>query len=551
MKKFLVYSIFQLLIFQFSHSQNNIGIGTITPNTKALLDLSANDKGFLVPRVSSAERVAINPASNADAALLVYDTDDNLFYYWNSTQWIPFPQPGSNNISLNFDVNTGTLSLTDAAGTLTTNVPPNNDSDPANELITNVVFGASNILTIEEGGNTWSTTINVNDADSDPTNEIQQLAINGNILNLSLSNNNIDLSPYLDNTDNQTLSLNGQTLTISNGNSVTLTDNVNDADANPTNELQTIVVTSAANNTDVTHTLTPAGNATTINDGDWQFNGTNLYNLNSGGVRVGIIGYPNQCGGTFLNESAAVKFAVMSGFSSFGNFNNDPIVNAAAPPTTWAGGVGSLTLGMNRLAGTSNVDFWNSSDPNNGSAALTLNDRGFNWRNFRNNGGACAEQLLMTLTGAGNLTIAGGSYQTSDKRLKSNIESIDAEVLGKVMQLVPSTYKKVNAALEQGNQIFSTEEENAVNDFGFIAQEVYKVFPELVYKPKDENKELWAIDYARLSVFLTKAIQEQQKTVETLQQANKHLKSQTELLKNFTTELSNRLQVIEKSYSVK
>jgi len=50
----------------------------------------------------------------------------------------------------------------------------------------------------------------VNDADSDPTNELQNLAISGH-----------DLS-------------------ISNGNTVTLPDNVNDADSDPTNEIQTL-----------------------------------------------------------------------------------------------------------------------------------------------------------------------------------------------------------------------------------------------------------------------------------------------------------------------
>lgn len=540
MKKIFYLLVVQISFFLVVEAQNNIGIGTTTPNTKALLDLSANDKGFLVPRVTSAERIAINPTGNTDAALLVYDIDDNLFYFWNSTQWIPFPQPASNNINLAFDANTGILSLTDAGGTLTTNIPPDNDSDP--------------------------------------TNEIQQLSLNGNSLNLSISNNTLDLSPYLDNTDNQTLSLNnntlaisngntvdltpyvntdnqtlslnGQVLTISNGNSVTLTDNVNDADNNPANELQTITATSAANTTDITLTLTPAGNTTAVNDGDWQYNGTNIYNLNTGGVRVGTVAYFNQCGGSVLNESATVKFAVMNGFSSFGNYNNDPVVNAAAPPTTWAGGVGSLTIGMNRLAGTSNVDFWNSSDPNNGSAALTINDRGFNWRNFRNNAGICAEQLLMSLSGAGNLTIAGTNYLTSDARLKSNVENMNINALDKVMQLVPKTYDKVNATLEQGNHVFSYDKEYAIADFGFIAQEVYEVFPELVYKPKDENKELWAVDYARLSVFLTKAIQQQQQTIETLQQNNKQLYTEAEQLKKITTELSNRLNAIEKFYSV-
>lgn len=126
-----------LLISFFTNAfaQSNIGIGTITPNAKAILDVSASDKGFLLPRLTSAERNAINPTGNADAALLVYDTNDNLFYYWNSTQWVPFPLAvGSNNISLNFDAATGTLSLTDNGGTLTANFPIDNDSDSANEL---------------------------------------------------------------------------------------------------------------------------------------------------------------------------------------------------------------------------------------------------------------------------------------------------------------------------------------------------------------------------------------------------------------------------------
>jgi hypothetical protein len=113
------------LVFQFSilQAQNNVGIGTNAPNPKSLLELSATDKGFLVTRLTTAQRLAINPAGNADAALLVYDNDDSLFYFWNSAQWVPFPQQGgSNNISLNFNANTGLLSITDAGGTLNTDL---------------------------------------------------------------------------------------------------------------------------------------------------------------------------------------------------------------------------------------------------------------------------------------------------------------------------------------------------------------------------------------------------------------------------------------------
>ena len=58
---------------------------------------------------------------------------------------------------------------------------------------------------------------------------------------LYLSNSNfVYLGNYFDNTDSQTLSINADTLSIFGGNSVILTDNVNDADADPTNELQVL-----------------------------------------------------------------------------------------------------------------------------------------------------------------------------------------------------------------------------------------------------------------------------------------------------------------------
>ena len=61
-----------------------VGIGTTTPNTSALLDLTSTDKGMLVPRMTSAQRTAIaSPATG----LLVYDNDTNAFWFYNGTAW--------------------------------------------------------------------------------------------------------------------------------------------------------------------------------------------------------------------------------------------------------------------------------------------------------------------------------------------------------------------------------------------------------------------------------------------------------------------------------
>lgn len=61
-----------------------LGVGTSVPNASAVLDLSATDRGVLIPRMSSTQRNAIvSPAKG----LLVFDTNLNSFYYYDGTQW--------------------------------------------------------------------------------------------------------------------------------------------------------------------------------------------------------------------------------------------------------------------------------------------------------------------------------------------------------------------------------------------------------------------------------------------------------------------------------
>ena len=62
----------------------NVGIGTSSPHSSAMLDVSATDKGVLVPRVTTNQRTAIaNPA----AGLLVFDLDKGSFYFFTGTGW--------------------------------------------------------------------------------------------------------------------------------------------------------------------------------------------------------------------------------------------------------------------------------------------------------------------------------------------------------------------------------------------------------------------------------------------------------------------------------
>ena len=61
-----------------------VGIGTLTPDESAELDVVSTDKGVLVPRMTTDQKTAI---STPATGLLVYDTDLLAFSYWDGSSW--------------------------------------------------------------------------------------------------------------------------------------------------------------------------------------------------------------------------------------------------------------------------------------------------------------------------------------------------------------------------------------------------------------------------------------------------------------------------------
>ena len=92
--RYLIF-IFSLVTLSLC-AQNNVGIGTLTPNPNAALDVEANNKGILIPRLDAAQRAAMAGALTAtERGLLVFDPTDVLFYYWDGITWISFPSSGA------------------------------------------------------------------------------------------------------------------------------------------------------------------------------------------------------------------------------------------------------------------------------------------------------------------------------------------------------------------------------------------------------------------------------------------------------------------------
>lgn len=93
MKRLLILSLIISALSLFSaKAQNNVGIGTTSPAASALLDLTAIDKGLLVPRVTLvAATNGTTPVASPATGLLVFNTGGALssgFYYWDGTQWV-------------------------------------------------------------------------------------------------------------------------------------------------------------------------------------------------------------------------------------------------------------------------------------------------------------------------------------------------------------------------------------------------------------------------------------------------------------------------------
>src|SRR6056297_1655110 len=81
------------ILFQTPVLIAQVGINQPNPDSSAVLDLKSNNKGVLIPRLTSAQIQSIeNP--DPSEGLLVYCTDLAIFCYYNGTYWMALPAWG-------------------------------------------------------------------------------------------------------------------------------------------------------------------------------------------------------------------------------------------------------------------------------------------------------------------------------------------------------------------------------------------------------------------------------------------------------------------------
>ena len=102
-----------------------------------------------------------------------------------------------------------------------------------------------------------------------------------------------------------------------------------------------------------------------------------------------------------------------------------------------------------------------------------------------------------------SIWLGGTQYFTSDRNYKRDIVDLESGI-EIIKKLKPKSY-------------YLKESKENKKHLGFIAQEVNEILPSIVYEPKNE-KEHYALSYIELIPVLTKAMQEQQRIIDSLKE---------------------------------
>lgn len=136
------------------------------------------------------------------------------------------------------------------------------------------------------------------------------------------------------------------------------------------------------------------------------------------------------------------------------------------------------------------------------------------------NGTSAIEFDALVLDGSGNLTIAGTLTESSDRRLKEQIQPLGASVLGKLGEIRPVRFR------------FRDEQTHPPGEqLGLIAQEVQAQFPALV----NEGSGYLSVSYSKFTAVLLKGMQEQQAQIGRLQKKASRVNALEERLSRLET----------------
>ena len=563
-----------LLFVTLLNAQHGVAITTdgTTADNSAMLDIKSTSKGILVPRMTAAQRTAIATPANG---LLIYQTDGTAgFYFYNGNAWAPISAAAAGPL-------TGWATTGNAATDSTTNFIGTSDGNPLigkvnGEQVFRFSSKMQNTIAGYQAGKNNTGNINTflgYQAGLSNTTGFANLFI-GNSAgynNTTASGNHfIGINSGRNNTSGSINHFEGFQAGYSNTTGAENYFSGYLAGFNNTNGSQNYFSgnnagafnTTGSNNHFEGYKAGYSNNAGSSNT----FIGNQSGYSNTNGLGNNFIGF--KSGFSNISGSQNTYFGFQSGFANTGSGNIFIGYQAGAQETVVSnrliisnsqtntplilGDFGNQALYINGSIQASNYSTFDlgakfsksilvkgqitlaNNDPNN-SMVMDLknlstnqivsfgniNDGSSFWRQevFQNaNPDASSfgiryysntlSNVGLFLYGNGNAELSGDLTEISDARYKKNISSFTG-ALNKVKQLRGVTYNWLD------------EKKGTTEQIGFIAQELEKVFPQLVMTNKDGYK---SVAYSHVIPVLVEAIKEQQQQIDELKKEMDEIK---------------------------
>jgi hypothetical protein len=366
----------------------------------------------------------------------------------------------------------------------------------------------------------------INALDASPINEIQTLSLSGQNLSLSNGGGTVTLSNSGDNWGNQTVATNSSlTGNGTNNNALSISQN----GVNSSHILNNTIRPEDLSETGVPlySVLKFVGDATT--GGNWQYapgmtiiagQGIQVNPVvpsADGAIRISSSSSWNSVGGT-VSTADKVGIGISPASANLhilGNDNADIICeHNSVRSRIYVGPLANQTASEVVYGSTTNHNVNLMTDNTIRMKILNSGNIGIGTSTPTSKldiSGTLRVRTISTTSSTQDLrTDNDGNIlkSSSDLRLKKNIRNIEG-ALTKVKKTRPVLFDWKDNPL-------------AVNQFGFIAQEINEIIPEIVNH--DNETDLYSVDYTELIPVLTKAIQEQQVMIDELKKEVQILK---------------------------
>lgn len=477
---FLVFIFGCLYYTSYSQSNNSelptsINEDGTAPHSSAILDVQSDSKGMLVPRMTSVQRTGITTPATG---LLVYDTDTNGFWYYDSSGWADLSSASGADGDWNV-ISNGIQ--TDSFVAINNNTIDENSNLFVNRELGDYGADKASIYGFRNGFASMPDSGGIHFGNLGIDAAVKAFSNWGNAFSTAVAGHS-----YLDYTNSAAI-LGGQRTgnifgALGFRDSTQIWAGYFDGDvrfrpeSTYTPELYLDIVREYTNQGEFGqwHELYVLPRSRNTNAPDYDFYYLGNSNNHFDGAYVNALNPENSL---FINGNTIV-------------------------PGNGELGVGTSSIGMKFHV---KQDIANRGIRTEHQATFDYWDTGI---------GLTTKNYKFYYNGTSKVDIASvdGAYiQASDATLKTDIEFMPS-VLPKVMQLKPASY------YYKDSKIQATEK-----TIGFLAQEVEQVIPEIVRQNEDGTKALAYSDFAVLAI---KAIQEQQEMIDQLKDEIDKLKSE-------------------------